>query len=101
MRTKDTSAYYDHYERASYYGSNAMRQILSGYYTQSDIEGAGFADDHAKQIMTDSNYKYICVKGWQTITSADTDIFSPAGVAYNGPSSPIIVDSWVAFQKNV
>lgn len=98
-RTKDNSAYYDHYQYAPYYGSNAMRQILSGYYTQSDIEGAGFADGHAKQIMTDGNYKYICVKGWQTITSADTDIFSPASVAYNGPSSPIMVDSWVALQN--
>jgi hypothetical protein len=96
-RKKNNSAYYDHYTYAPYYPSNSMRQILSGYYTQSDIEGPGFDSGHVKQIMNDGTYKYICVKGWDTITSANTDIFTPGGVAYNGPSSPMIVDSWVSF----
>ena len=98
--TKERSAYYEHYSYAPYYGPAAMRQILSGYYTQTDIEGNGFDSGHVKQIMNDGTYKYICVKGWDTITSADTDIFTPGGVAYNGPSSPTIVDSWVSFHKS-
>lgn len=101
----NTKDYFNRYYYGKYYNSNAFRQVFSSFIKTSNLEdGKWKSNGHLKQIMNNGSYRYIFVKGWAPITSANTDIFTPAGIAYrgfpadSGPKTPTITDSWISME---